>query len=353
MSCSSAATPPLAARTELHAESTTGAIATEALPERAAAAAIQLQDLRNTVMALEKEVSALAGAGSSIALLRSTQIGKATRKAAKALKRAGDTMTEVVGKWRTMVSGSGEVPPRKRSRCGGVTPASLSKTADTDLPKQSRELQNQMAAAPQPKTKPKGGQADKNGILFNSKSGSKFRYLSNFFGGAEISYMTKRFNNAAMKRFIQSFHTVNATQFVKLLKLLQPGKQWTAKKTKYWFDGAKPIRGILAKLVGGIVKDTPTMKRRAKVIADHLQIPLGQVLDSNHTAEAELIGCVRDKYKIKRYRDLLLSTEALPLHERPMRGKGDHWTFGPAGGDAFGKMLMKVRQEIRDASSSG
>jgi predicted NAD-dependent protein-ADP-ribosyltransferase YbiA (DUF1768 family) len=65
------------------------------------------------------------------------------------------------------------------------------------------------------------------------------------------------------------------------------------------------------------------------------------------------------KYADPLYRDLLLSTGDRPLHERPMRGKGEGsaWTHyvdvdGRAyGGDLLGRLLGQVRAEIRQAQA--
>jgi predicted NAD-dependent protein-ADP-ribosyltransferase YbiA (DUF1768 family) len=45
------------------------------------------------------------------------------------------------------------------------------------------------------------------------------------------------------------------------------------------------------------------------------------------------------------FREILLSTGDRVLHERPLRGKGNDWTY--PGEDKLGKMLLKLRAEIR------
>lgn len=59
-----------------------------------------------------------------------------------------------------------------------------------------------------------------------------------------------------------------------------------------------------------------------------------------------LYKCLVEKYKQPKFRAILLSTGDAILHERPMRGKGNAWTF--PGGDQLGKMLCKLRREIRE-----
>ena len=49
----------------------------------------------------------------------------------------------------------------------------------------------------------------------------------------------------------------------------------------------------------------------------------------------------KNKYNENKYKELLLSTGDKILHEKPMRGKGDDWTY--PGGDLLGKLLMEIR----------
>ena len=51
-----------------------------------------------------------------------------------------------------------------------------------------------------------------------------------------------------------------------------------------------------------------------------------------------------NKYKENKYKELLLSTGETILHEKPMRGRGDDWTY--PGGDLLGKLLIDIRKEI-------
>ena len=50
------------------------------------------------------------------------------------------------------------------------------------------------------------------------------------------------------------------------------------------------------------------------------------------------------KYQKNKYRDILLSTGDKILHENPMRGNGDDWTY--PGKDLLGILLMEIRYEI-------
>lgn len=188
-------------------------------------------------------------------------------------------------------------------------------------------------------------------ITFNSKSSNNF-LLSNFYGGCETCYMKERFNNKEVKLLFDDFEICDNEKFIYYLKELQPNKKWTDAKLNYWFKvingEKKPIRGILSKLVGNSVKDTPTAKQRLKIIKKMANID--DELDIkpyiNDTKKKELmLNCLRTKFSNKIYKDELLKTGNAILHEKPMRGKGDNWTF--PGEDWLGQLLMKVRQEIQ------
>ena len=105
-------------------------------------------------------------------------------------------------------------------------------------------------------------------ITFNSKS-NKYWQLSNFYGNVEIYYMKDRFENPEIKSLFDSFITCSDDEFIKYLKLFQPNKKWTEVKLNYWFKinnmSKIPIRGILAKLIGTSVKNTPTGKQRQNI----------------------------------------------------------------------------------------
>ena len=186
---------------------------------------------------------------------------------------------------------------------------------------------------------------ENNTIIFNSKS-KEYYLLSNFYGGVECCYMQSRFKNPEIKELFNDFESCDNDKFIYYLKELQPNKNWTEKKLNYWFKDGEPIRGILSKLVGTSVKNTPTGKKRLEIIkklakVDHIEINP----ELNESAKKQLmIKCLRDKYTIKIYRDILLSTDSNILHEKPMRGTGDNWTY--PGNDWLGELLMKIRNEI-------
>ena len=193
--------------------------------------------------------------------------------------------------------------------------------------------------------------SDQKIITFNSKS-SNYYLLSNFYGGSESFYMKERFNDLEIKLLFDEFEKCDNQKFIYYLKKLQPKKKWTDAKLNYWFkeiDGEKkPIRGILSKLVGNSIKDTPIAKQRLKIIKKMANIDgeLNINTDISDTKKKELmLDCLIRKFSCDVYRTELLKTGNAILHERPMRGKGDNWTF--PGGDWLGKLLMKVREEIK------
>ena len=182
-------------------------------------------------------------------------------------------------------------------------------------------------------------------IVFNSKSKS-YNELSNFYGGVEMCYMKDRFKNIEIKLLFDEFEKCNNQQFIYYLKKLQPEKKWSKLQLNYWFYNQQPIRGILAKLVGNCVKDGPTGKKRQKIIKELLnidKIDINPPLNMEQKSEL-MLKCLRKKFEIPKYRELLISTGDAVLHERPMRGKGDDWTY--PGKDLLGKLLMKVRSEL-------
>ena len=179
-------------------------------------------------------------------------------------------------------------------------------------------------------------------IYFNSKSGGEFKYLSNFYGDVEICFMQKRYKHPKMKALFDDFRTCSTEKFIEYLKLLQSGK----KVTKHWFDGEEPIRGILAKLVGGIISrpDSQVFKKRAKNLAEYLGITVEELMQSDKkTTDQDMIDCLEQKYKIPKFRDLLVKTGDKNLHERPIRGQSNDWTY--PGKDKLGRLLVKIRDQ--------
>ena len=188
-------------------------------------------------------------------------------------------------------------------------------------------------------------------IFFNSKSAMR-QGLSNLMGGAEFDYMGARFPQQALKDLFERLKNCDKDTFLEWLQLLQPGKTWTPAKLNYWFTrSGDPIRGILAQLLGSMVrrkdgKLTSTSKRRQKAVRERLGLSTIEVEPelSDDNKRLFMKECLRKKYSMEPYRTLLLSTGSSELHERPMRGKGNAWTS--PGGDWLGQLLMEVREEL-------
>jgi hypothetical protein len=191
-------------------------------------------------------------------------------------------------------------------------------------------------------------------IYFNSKS-KEYNKLSNFYGGVEACFMKDRFINPEIKALFNKFETCDLDKFIYYLKKLQPEKKnWTNAKLNYWFyidsnNGELiPIRGILSKLAGAAVKDTPTGRRRLNILKRLAKfdgiIEIKEPL-SYKDKKTLMICCLNEKFKKKEYRDLLISTGNAILHEKPMRGRGDDWTY--PGGDLLGQLLIHVREYIK------
>ena len=91
-------------------------------------------------------------------------------------------------------------------------------------------------------------------IYFNAKS-SNYYQLSNFYGDVEFEYMKARFRNKKVKDLLDTMKSCEVPIFQAYLKMLQPEKKWTDAKLRYWIRDNKPIYGILAKLIGNVVKN--------------------------------------------------------------------------------------------------
>ena len=186
-------------------------------------------------------------------------------------------------------------------------------------------------------------------IVFNSKSNSYF-LLSNFYGGCEIQYMKYRFNDPEVKQLFDDFEICDNEKFIYYLKKLQPGKKWTQAKLDYWFkniNGKKePIRGILGKLVGNSVKNTPTGKKRLNIVKELVGLPKEyELIITDNLCDNDkkdlMYNCLIEKFSKPNFKEILLSTNDYILHEKPMRGMGNNWTF--PGDDWLGKMLIEIR----------
>lgn len=204
-------------------------------------------------------------------------------------------------------------------------------------------------------------------IYFNSKSTEYIKLsdgtlgrickLSNLFGGAEFEYMASRFTQPEVTRFFDTMERCNPETFLSFLKELQPNKKWTLKQETYWFCDGEPIRGIIAQMLGTMVRDTPTAKKRRQIVAQKLgleSITFKKEL-TPEDKQAWMKVCLDHKYiHGSEFAKILLATGNAILHEKPMRGSPNAWSYkynddpSKQGGDWLGQLLMQVREEIRD-----
>jgi predicted NAD-dependent protein-ADP-ribosyltransferase YbiA (DUF1768 family) len=139
---------------------------------------------------------------------------------------------------------------------------------------------------------------------------------------------------------------------------LQPRKKWTDAKKGYWFFEGEPIRGILAQMIGSCVrrkdgKLTQTANERQNILCNELGLESIQVADElDEDGKKNLMReCLVRKYNVPEYRELLLSTGDAILHEVPLRGRPNAWSYraNRGGGDWLGKLLMEIRDNIHES----
>jgi len=205
-------------------------------------------------------------------------------------------------------------------------------------------------------------------IHFNSKSGPPLCYLSNFHGTAEsgipeFAYQSQKFTGATIMALMARMEACSGKEFLDYLMALQPHKEWSDRQKCYWFQGrvprsedgsllfneAEPIRGILAKLVGGAIKSKPRQRILARLAGGPFNV-LPAVDDDQK--RQRMLSILRHKFADPFFGDILRATGDAALHEKPMRGSPGAWTYKwhedpqKRGGDWLGQLLMQVRDEI-------
>jgi len=194
-------------------------------------------------------------------------------------------------------------------------------------------------------------------VLFNSKRG--LSALSNFHGegehNVEFAYMADRFPQTEVKHLLRRLSLADGHLFTRWLKVLQPRKKFTARQQQFWFQNGKPVRGILAQLIGTAAKKTRLGALRRKILCQQLGLKkiLVKPCLQEKEMEALMLKCLRKKFQLPKFKKLLLATGDADLHEVPMR-RVSRWTWKPAGpngeprgGDMLGKLLVQVRAEKR------
>lgn len=195
--------------------------------------------------------------------------------------------------------------------------------------------------------------------VFNSKRG--LVGLSNFHGegehNVEFAYMADRFEQPEVKNLLRRLSVADTALFNHWLRALQPNKGkkvngervWSERQKNFWFLGGRPILGVLAQLIGSAAKRTAVGALRRKILCRELNLKSIQVKPclTESEMEALMLRCLRKKFELPEFKQLLLGTGDAVLHEAPMRGV-NRWTWKPGnlGGDMLGRLLMQVREEI-------
>ena len=170
------------------------------------------------------------------------------------------------------------------------------------------------------------------------------------YWGVLFEYEGCRFLDAEIIDLFRRLQSCNKTEFLDTLRWLQPEKRWTDRKEAFWLHKDEPIRGVLASLLGAMTEETPTGKARRKVVATRLQ--LRQISINPHPTEAQrdaiMLRSMRRKFQHNLYRELLVNTCNAVLHQSPVVGEPDEWTWKKGkGGDKIGKLLIQIRNELR------
>ena len=82
--------------------------------------------------------------------------------------------------------------------------------------------------------------------------------------------MRNRFKQSKVRALFDLLENCDECTFLKWLKKLQPSKTWTEKKERYWFLDDEPIRGILAQMLGTMVRNTDVALKRRRIVAKEL-----------------------------------------------------------------------------------
>lgn len=213
----------------------------------------------------------------------------------------------------------------------------------------------------------------------------QYRLLSNLFGTVEWEYQRTKFKPgcAVYKYLTDGMERAEAEtwspnpggDFDVTRKRLGHGGQLKS----YTTPGGDVASGLLAQFTSVIAKAELSAlgKTRLKIIREmfpgtpeesamspeqwknaYVNAPVDE-----EEGDSLMYECLLRKYGIPKYRDVLLSTGAKVLHERPSRGKPSSWEYQELteaqkerirakgqtpyeGGDRLGKLLTKVRAKL-------
>lgn len=219
-------------------------------------------------------------------------------------------------------------------------------------------------------------------IFFKAFKNGEFRKLSNLFGPVEWKFQLEKFRvGSGVREWMEehAYRQWTAPEFEAELKLLDS----TTKAKSYISADGEPAAGIMPKLISLIVRNPSSLDAR-KRLAYVLKLPrvmtpseasawvATNVLPEipNEAKDALMLNLLREKFKIPKYRQLLLSTGNSALHEAARGGNPNRYEFHPLsderslenaaleaaglalkwseGGDVLGKLMTMVREELKE-----
>jgi len=222
-------------------------------------------------------------------------------------------------------------------------------------------------------------------VYFKAFKNGPFRQLSNLFGPVEWLFQSVKFKTGSgVKEWLRA----NASKEWSVAEFDDTRKMMNhdGKLESYMADDGTIASGLLAQMCSLIVRNpsSPDARKRLAFILGNGRM---SVADAEAWVRANVIPELsdvdkdklmlvelREKFAIPKYRDLLLSTAGRVLHEARGRGAPNRYEFHPLkdqqriendalvskglppkwseGGDALGKLMMKVRDEIATLPTS-
>ena len=214
-------------------------------------------------------------------------------------------------------------------------------------------------------------------LYFKAYRKGPFRKLSNLFGPVEWLYQQQKFRDgsdvhAFLQRGLQREvdGTWTEAEFRQALKDMQHGGQ----AQSYIDEDGALATGLLAQMTSQIAREPTSLlaRKRLTYIKQHPSLMTEQEALAWHAvyvnppltdeaADALMHRLLLVKYRMPRYRALLLETGTRALHEGKGRGAPSKWEWQEKplseeeqrrgftrGGDVLGRLLMRVRAEITE-----
>ena len=196
------------------------------------------------------------------------------------------------------------------------------------------------------------------GVRINDKFLS-YRLLSNFYGAGEglsveekyifDSYVTGPGKSVLLNHFLELRNARDpSAAFLTTLNQLDPKRGGRSIKQKqFWFFEGQPIWGVLGKVVRRACKNAQTRKLVQDYVAARFGTQISFITDvlPSEILDANMYKFLQQKFRDPTMKALLMSTQDRAIEEVGMRGK-------PTSG-RLGKLLVKLRSELRNSASSG